>query len=331
MHYEESKAILDKINSCGRILVSCHKDPDPDSIGSALAFRKVLLDQGKSVDVVCVSPQLFENVSYLFGYSEIKTAVDFTNFDYSIYDLFIILDSSSVDRVTGDSQISNIPLPKIVIDHHETNMKFGDINLVDKEKTSVGEMLYEIFEDLSLPMDQKIAECLMASIVGDTGAFKFPSTSKRTFEIVIGLMDKGADKNKAVSEIYMSEDYNVLRFWGEVLSKMKLDLDRKFVWSAIDYETFEECGKPRTGKETAASSFVEIVKGTDFGFVACEEEKGYLKISFRSRTGFDTSKIASELGGGGHVYASGASIKGLDFDQAVERLLEVVNKHTNKP
>ncbi|KKR11436.1 MAG: RecJ-like protein phosphoesterase domain-containing protein, partial [Candidatus Woesebacteria bacterium GW2011_GWA1_39_21] len=205
MHYEESKAILDKINSCGRILVSCHKDPDPDSIGSALAFRNVLIGLGKSVEIVCVSQELFDNVSYLPGYSEIKTAVDFSTFNYSGYDLFLILDSSSVDRVTGDKNLYKIPIPKIVIDHHETNTLFGDINLIDKERASVGEILNDLLEDFNFVIDQNTADCLMAAIVGDTGAFKFPSTSKRTFEIVIGLMDKGADKNKAVSEIYMSE------------------------------------------------------------------------------------------------------------------------------
>ena len=326
MHYTKSKDILEKINASERILINCHKDPDPDSIGSALALKRVLVNMGKKVDVICLSPILYEPVSYLSGYDEIKRGVDFKSFDFSGYDLFLIPDTSSLDRVTGDKNI-NIPIFSIVIDHHKTNANFADINLIEDEKASVGEMLYDIFEDFGINIDIETADCLMAAVVGDTGAFKFPSTTKRTFEIVVDLINKGADKNKAITNIYRDEDFGVIKFWGEVLTRMQLNEKGRYVWSAVPYAIFEKCGKPKTGKETAASNFSQIVKGTDFGFVASEEEDKYLKISFRSRSGFDTSKIAAELGGGGHVYASGASIRGLSFEEAVKRLLEVVDKY----
>lgn len=329
MNYEVSENIFLEIKNSENILVNCHKDPDPDSIGSALALQSVLRALGKKVTVVCVSNNLFDQVSYLPGYSDIQKGVDFSSFDFSKYDLLISPDSSSVDRVTGNSDIE-IPIKTVVIDHHKTNSGFGNINLIDGERTSVGEMLFDVFEDFDLKLDKEQSTCLMAAIVGDTGAFRYPKTSKRTFEIIIRLMELGADKDVAIFNIYRSDEFAQLKFWGEVLIAMQKDTVGKYVWSAVSNEVYEKCGKPINGKETAASLFTQNVNGTDFGFVAVEDEPGNLNVSFRSRTGFDTSKIALDLGGGGHIYASGAKIKGMSFDVAVKTLLEVVDKHTKK-
>jgi len=76
--------------------------------------------------------------------------------------------------------------------------------------------------------------------------------------------------------------------------------------------------------------FTQVVDETDFGFLAVELERNRLAISFRSRTGFDTSVIAKSLGGGGHIYASGAKIENMQFDKAVEKLLEVTRKYAKK-
>jgi len=330
MYYKESKSLKDVIEKSDRILINCHKDPDPDSVGSALALYNVLKKNGKKADVVCVSPEIYNRLDYLSGYKNIKKNVDFSKFDYEDYQLIVILDSSSIDRLTGSKEVNHIPITSAVIDHHKTNNKFGDINIVDPAKTSTGEILYYIFSDLLYEIDTKVADCLMAAIVGDTGAFRYPNTGAETFDTVIKLMKLGADKDKAVKRIYRNEDLNVIKFWGEVLMRLNVSNDGRYVWSAIPYNVFEKYGKPKIGKETAASNFFQIIKGTDFGFVAVEEEPKYLKISFRSRNGFDTSEIALKLGGGGHIYASGASIRGLDFEDSVKKLLHVVDQYALK-
>jgi phosphoesterase RecJ-like protein len=105
-----------------------------------------------------------------------------------------------------------------------------------------------------------------------------------------------------------------------------LDPEGRFVWVALPYETFKKFGKPQLARESAASLFAQVVRDTDFGFFAVEQEENVLSVSFRSRTGFNTSKIAYDLGGGGHIYASGAKIIGLPYEAAVEKLLETVRK-----
>lgn len=330
MHYKESQLILDEIKKANKILLNCHRSPDSDSIGSALALRQILLNMDKQVDIICPSEELYENVNYLKGFSEIKKNVKFKSFEFKKHDLFITLDSSSWDMVTGLKNFIPKEIFTVVIDHHHTNDRYGEINLIDNKVTSVGEMLFSIFEDWGTRIDKDTANCIMVGIVGDTGAFRYPGANNRTFKVASKLMELGADKDKAVHALYRSEPFDLLKFYGEVLSRVQIDDDCQFVWSAIPYEIYEKLGKPSMAKESAASLFAQVVKGTDFGFIALEQERGQLSISFRSRTGVDTSKIAEELNGGGHIYASGAKIERLPFNEAVEKVLTACRKYANK-
>ena len=329
MNYPESQLILKEIKKAKKILINCHRSPDSDSIGSTLAMREVLIDLGKEVEIICPSDELPKNLSYLHGFEFIKTSVDFNKFNYSDFDLFLTLDSSSWDQVTG---FKNFEVPKlkiITIDHHISNLKYGEINLLDGNITSVGELLFWVFEDWRVDIKKDVADCLMAAIIGDTGAFRYPGADERTLQAASELMRLGADKDKAIHVLYRSEPYQLIKFYGEVLSRVQIDEEYKFVWSAIPYDVYEKLDKPSMAKESAASLFTQVVEGTDFGFIALEQEKNKLSISFRSRTGLDTSKISTELGGGGHIYASGARVDG-EFNQAVEKVLSVCRKYANK-
>lgn len=330
MNYKQSQKILEEIRKSDKILLNCHRNPDPDSIGSALALREILLGMNKKVEVICPSKELFGNVSYLYGFDEIKKEVDFSKFDFTKFDLFITLDSSSWDMVSGKKK-SSVPDMKIIsIDHHITNTNYANINLVDDKVTSVGQLLYMLVEDWGVKINKSIATSLIVAIVGDTGAFRYPGADENTFRVASELMKLGADKDLAIQKLYRSEPIELIKFYAEVLSRLEIDKENKFVWSAVPYETYSKLDKPAMAKESAASMFAQVVEGTDFGFIAIEMEPKTLAISFRSRTGFDTSKIALELGGGGHAFASGAKIEGFVFDEAVEKLLSMVRKVVNE-
>ena len=89
-------------------------------------------------------------------------------------------------------------------------------------------------------------------------------------------------------------------------------------------------GKSSVARETSASQFGQIINGTNFSIFMIEQEIDNLSVSLRSRTGFDTSIIAQALGGGGHVYASGARLEGLPFKEAVNKVLRVARKYAKK-
>jgi len=100
MNYKESKEILAEIKKAETILLNCHRGPDPDSIGSALALYGALKKLGKKVVIICPSDELPRNMKFLKNYGKILKGVDFAKFDFSKFDLFIVLDSSSWGMVS---------------------------------------------------------------------------------------------------------------------------------------------------------------------------------------------------------------------------------------
>jgi phosphoesterase RecJ-like protein len=326
MNYKESDKILKEIKKAKRILINCHRGPDSDSVGSALALARLLKSMDKEVLVICPS-DIPQDLKFLEGADSIKR-VNFSSFDFSKYDLFLVIDSSTYAMVTGLKDSDKPSLKTIVIDHHFSNEKFGKINLVDAKMTSTGELLYKIFEDWGVTSDKDMAECLLTGIIGDTGSFQYQNVGEGTLRIAASLMDLGADKDKIIYNIYRNIDFKEVKMWGKFIESMKIE--DNFVWSAISLETYKDFGEYPYAKEDVANLFFPIVRGTDFGIVMVETNDKILSVSLRSRSGFDVSKIAEEVGGGGHKAAAGARIEGLPFQEAVNKVLAAARKYARK-
>lgn len=321
-NFKESEQILERIKKANNILINCHRSPDPDSIGSSLGLKDVLVGMGKNVKVISPS-ELDEGVSYLKGFSEIEV-VDYKDFDFSKFDLFLVSDSATKDQITEDTELPFPPI--IVVDHHSSNPEFGEINLIDGSASSVGEVIFLLLEDWGLEISKSTADCLIAAIVGDTGGLRYPNVTSRTLEVSKKLVDSGGDRKRAVFEIYQNYDWKTLKMVGNMLENLKIDEGGKFAWVAVSHEEYKEYGDPIMAKDIFSSYFMSAVKGTDFGFVILEIEKGKSSVSFRSRESVDVSKIAIELGGGGHKEASGARID-MPFDEAVKKIIDVAKKY----
>lgn len=326
MNYEESKRILEEIKKADRILVNCHRGPDSDSVGSALALFRVLEQMDKDVSIICPS-DLPNDLKFLKD-SELVKRVNFTTFDFSEFDLFVILDSSTYGLVTGEKDSDKPSINSVVIDHHYSNEKFGKLNLIDPNMTSTGELLFNIFEDWEVDIDKDIAECLLTGIIGDTGSFQYQNVGEKTLRTAADLIGKGADKDKIIYNIYRNIDFKEVKMWGKFVESMMIE--DNFVWSAISLSTYKDFGEYPYAKEDVANLFFPIVKDTDFGIVMVETSENVLSVSFRARSGFDVSEIAKEVGGGGHKAAAGAKIEGLPYQEAVNKVLTVARKYARK-
>lgn len=332
MNYPESQQIKQKIDSSSKILVNMHHNPDADSAGSAIAMARVLKHFGKEVKIVCPT-ELPKNLKFLLtaqnssNPTETVDVIDFSDFDFSQYDLFITCDSSSWSRVAG----GNAEKPKMFlvnIDHHKSNHKYGDINLVISDASANCEVLYFLFQDWGIAPDIEemepwpdIHNPLLAGIIGDTGAFKFPEANEQTFQVAANLM-KFTDKNKIIFNLYQSFEENHVFVWKEFFDNLKIDHEHKFVYSFVRKEILESYGMPFNAKSELADMLFSSIDGTDFGLIGAEDE-GYISVSFRSRTGVDVSRLASKLGGGGHAWASACRVDILEgkYEEAVEKIL----------
>jgi len=325
MTYTQSQEILDKIKSANKILVNCHQRPDVDSISSALSMCQALKQLGKEVKVICPDDKLPE-LNFLACFGEVEK-IDYQTFDFSLYDLFIVLDSASHEVVTGSKKIPFPQIETIVIDHHTTSVEFGNVNLIDVKRSATAELLYLLFQDWGIETTKELATSLLTGILGDTGAFEYHNTTPKTLQIAAELMEIGADKDEILLKIFRSKQMNLLKFWAEVLEDLKVDESGKFTWCAIPYKAYDKLGKPQTARESASSLFTRMVAGTEFGIVMLEESPGELRASFRARsTEFDVSKIALALGGGGHAGAAGVMVISGSFEDSVKKVIETARK-----
>jgi len=321
-----SKTIFKEIKTAKKILVNVHPHPDLDSVGSALAFKKVIERIDRKKKVLVVSPEAIkEDFSFLGGEVKNIKVIDFSSFDFSSFDLFLILDASSDDRVTGSKKIF-LPrsIKKIVIDHHLNNRIEGDIKLINEEACATGEILFKLFSDWQIKIDRDLATLILAGITGDTVFFRYFARPKNQWDIVGQLLDLGANFF-LIRENYFSYSLPFLQFLGEFLRRLKIEKKdgKKFVWAAMNFEDYQQFGLPATGQSFVADLFLAAIKEADFGFLILEKEKNKLSISFRSKPEINVATIAQKLGGGGHKNAAGVTVEG-EFEKMVREILKVV-------
>ena len=328
MNYPESPKILEEIKRAKKILVNCHRSPDPDSVGSALAMRRVLIDMGKSVEVVC--PDSISPDSKFMNSSEKVQRIDYDKFDFSEYDLLLLLDSSVWSQVAGFGKEKVPDIKKIVIDHHYTNKGFGSINIVDSERSSTAEVLYKLFADWDVKLSQEVAEDLLAGLIYDTSSLQHSSADMETAKTMTNLMELGADKDKIIFNFYRNISFDKIKLIGEILKNLQIDKEYRFVWSAIPHETYTLYPDSMGVKSMAANFYASSIENTDFGIIMIEEKKDFLNISLRAKMGSDISKIAEALGGGGHKQAGAAIIRNISFNEAVEKVLAAARKYAKK-
>lgn len=318
--------IFDQINKAKNILLAFHVSPDGDCVGSTLAFERFLKKSGKNTKIISFS-KIPSNFRYLPGIEKVEVE-NLKRINFKKYDLFICLD------VATEKLITKSPYPKdefpstfkvINIDHHISNTKFGDINLVEN-LSSTCEVLYKLFKIWKISIDKIMAQLLFLGLFTDTGCFQYPSTSEKSFLMGSDLMKKGASLQETVLAQYRSYNFRTLKYWGLVLDNMQMDKSGKFVWSKVSRREVEDLGIESEDEIAAASSFfAPITKGIEFGIIL-DENEGFIKASLRSRSNFDVSKLAEEFGGGGHKQAAGFILTGVSLDEAEEQVLETARQ-----
>lgn len=316
--------IFSEIKKAKTILLLIHVAPDTDGIASVLAMNLFLRNLGKKTKVISFS-QIPPRFQYLSGTEEIET-FDFAKVNFTDFDLFICVDCAQENKITRSPFPQEFPKNfKIInIDHHVSNTKFGHINLV-KVVSSTAELLYQLFGLWKVKIDGRLASLLFVGVFADTGCFQYPLTTPETFRMAADLIEKGASLNDAVIHDLRSYNFKTLKYWGRVLNNMQIDKSGKFVWSKITEAERLELGVETTDIEGASSLFAPIVAGTEFGIILTEESENLTRGSLRSRAGFGVSKIAVELGGGGHKQAAGFSIN-LGLGEAEKKVFEVIYK-----
>lgn len=226
------------------------------------------------------------------------------------WQLIIVLDCSDSARI-GTLFEQNADLfyatPLVNIDHHPGNDYFGKVNLVDFTATSTAEILVSLVESLSREknlLDEDVATCLLAGIMGDTSSFQNTNTTPKSFTVAAQLIAAGARQQDIVRNIFKTKSLSTLRLWGKVLAKIQEEIDLKFVWSSVNTAEIAEAGAAPEETSGVIDDLMKSAIGNDFALLLSERD-GAVHGSLRAvAKGVDVSQIANLFGGGGHAAAA---------------------------
>ena len=241
------------------------------------------------------------------------------------YDLFISLDCGDEERL-GDAQKVMEKTPYVLnIDHHITNTKFGNENVV-KEASSTCEILYGLMEEEKL--NAGIASALYTGIIHDTGVFKHSNTSKKTMETAGYLVEKGIPFGKIIDESFYMKTYRQLQIMGRCLLESIRVMDGRCIVSVVTKQMMDFYGAKSSDLDGIIDE-LRTTQGVEVAVLLSEKEPLEFKVSMRSNQIVDVSKIAVFFGGGGHVRAAGCTIKGSSYD-VINNLTEHIEKQLNQ-
>ena len=307
------------LEAADSVSVVCHVFPDADTIGAGLALGLVLERAGTPVEVGFAAPSaLPESLQSLPG-GHLLVESDAMRGDS---DLVVTVDIPSLNRLGTLHTLADAGREVLVIDHHASNQLFGTANYVDPSADATTVLIAEILDAWGKPIDQRVAHCLYAGLVTDTGSFRWASS--RAHRLAARLLELGVDNASVSRTLLDTHPFSWLPMLSRVLSSAQLIPEaiggRGLVYTVVGHQEWTNA------RAEEVESIVDIVRTTAQAEVAAvfkEIEPQHWSVSMRAKSSVDLAVVASSFGGGGHRLAAGYSAFGsaADVVKALESAL----------
>ncbi len=307
--------IADILKSKNCIYILTHRYPDGDTLGSAYALCRALQLIGKKCKVLC--------------HDEIPSKFRFMN-DYVKYEEFdpeYIISTDVADiKLLGDKLLAYSDKINMCIDHHMSNKSYADIAFVDAMAAATAEIVYELIQNLGVPIDKEIASCLYIGISTDTGCFKYSNTTAKTHKIAYELINKNINLSKINSELFEKKSKEALSVEYMVYSTLEYFFKGKCAIIRLMQSMLDKAGINDNELEGIAS-IPRQIDGVKIGITIREKKSNLFKVSVRTTEDINAIEICEAFGGGGHPRTGGCTIED-DLENVKERLLTVIkNKY----
>ena len=291
------------IDANQEILIFGHKDADGDTLGCSLAFAEALRAAGKHVWVL-IPPPLPQMYAFLPGFGDIleepPRGIDAL--------LAFFFDSGNLER--SGSSVKQIATHATIvnIDHHPSNSRFGDLNVIDPDASAVGQMVMDMLDHFGYPITPTIAVNLYVALLTDTGGFRHENTTPQALEDAARLARLGADPGRIATLVYKTRPETTLKLSGMALATMRVDLEGRLAWAKVTRRMLREAGAVMAESEGIIDTLNSIA-GLELAILFKEVNSDLTKISVRSRGAVDAAAMCATFGGGGHIRAAGAEIQ----------------------
>jgi bifunctional oligoribonuclease and PAP phosphatase NrnA len=319
----EHDQVLEELRHADRLLLTTHENPDGDALGSLLGMHWVLRQLGKD-SLMYMSPDEFPLPWEYRGWT-FDGLVGTPPEDVAGRTI-VFLDCGNIDRMPVDF-LKAKGLHVVNIDHHHDNTRFGTVNLVVPDAACTAQIVFELAKQLGAEITPEIADALYVALVTDTGRFMYENTTAEAHRMAADLIEAGVAPHAVYRRLY--EDLPVRRL--ELLQRALASLERHdggaLTVGHLTKADFEGTGASETDSEGIVDH-LRSVEGTKVAVLVrdllADDRDGMRKVSLRATDGMvDVSRIARELGGGGHRQAAGFSTA-LPYGELVQNLREQI-------
>lgn len=329
---KEANEIVALIKGAENIVITAHRSPDGDSVGSTMAMYHFIQALGKQAKVCHPDPA----PSFLDWVKEDVDFVDYLHREEEVEeiikgaDLLFALDYNGVNRMGHEmgGLFAASEARKVMIDHHPHPDDFVDVAASYPEVCSTCQLVYELAVSSGNHnlINKEMGTAIYLGIMTDTGSFRFSSVKPRTHEIIGDLLKIGVEHTLIHESTYDNVPIDRLKLRGYAISNKIEVLEKEGVavlWlSAEELERFDY-------KKGDTEGLVNTALGVEGVRVAAffSEKDGQVKISFRSKGSIAVNKIAMDhFSGGGHMNAAGG-VANEPIEEAVDRFKSLVPEY----
>ena len=297
---------VEAIRGGERFLVTTHENPDGDALGSMLALKLGLDQLGKDASMLLVGDAPLPGEYSFMPLDGLLRSVP----DDASARILLAVDCANESRIGPDPEVLQLSPLVINIDHHHDNSRFGDVNVIDANASSTGELLRDLFRELDIELTPQIAEALYIALVTDTGRFQYTNTTPKSLRLAAELVEAGADLHRIFQGVYESVQFAKLKLLARALERAQVYEGGGLVVSYLLRDDFQEVGAAEPYSE-GIIDYLRAVEGADMAVLIREPPRsgGPLhRVSLRaSHDELDVSAIARKSAGGGHRQAAGFS------------------------
>ena len=312
----ENQNALKLIEESRYILILTHLNPDADTISCALALSNYMFENKIKHKVFNVSKKIPRNLSFLPKFDKI------TNQLPKFYDLVIYVDCADQKRVGIDIDSS----AKVInIDHHQSNTNFADINIVNDKKASAAEVVYDFFEQNNIHISKNVATCLYVGIYDDSIAFTTPRTDTNTFRVINNLIDIGIKPSEIAINFSQKDSLARYRIMPKILKTLELQSEGKIATIFLKDKWLKSTGASVEECDDIVNMILKISVVEVVCYLRIVDNK--VRVSLRSKSDFDVSKIAKIFNGGGHKNAAGLSVETSNIKDAKSQIVKTIQSY----
>jgi len=312
--------LADFIRKHDDFIVIGHTNPDGDAHGSVIGLTLALQKLGKRA--FAYLPGGFNQL-----YADFPCPIEIAKDEHLPFEpkTAFSVDVSEAFRLGSAKDIFDRCANKCLLDHHESNTGFADVNWIDPLAAASGEMAVKLIEELGVQIDQEMAKWLYIAIVTDCGRFGFSCTRAETMIAAAKLLEAGIDLDDITRKLYSTRTEGRTRLMAKVIDGMQFACDKQLCYALLTQKMYDDCGA-QPGDNDGIVNYLLEIRGVKIAFIV-EEKGANAKVSLRSKPPMDVcAKVARPLGGGGHACASGISFNDTTIEAALEKVLMVAQQ-----